>query len=141
MRFEKHLASSIPLTAAVYFYFKSKLLAVSFVIGYIFIDLDHLLDYFITYGVNLNIRQFFEATYNFRYRTLILFFHSYELLILLWIYSWLFRLDNIFLEGISLGFTVHIIIDNFTNPIYPCGYFFIFRALRGFKSNSLWRSR
>lgn len=141
MRFEKHLMSSIPLAAVVYFYFKSKIITLAFLIGYIFIDLDHLPDYFITYGINLNIVQFFEATYNFKYKTLILFLHSYELLALIWFSLWIFKLDNLFLVGMGLGFTIHIILDHLTNPIHPMGYFFIFRSLKGFKANRLRKDR
>lgn len=136
MRFEKHLASSIPLTAIVHFYFRSKIISVCFWLGYILIDIDHILDYFITCGINVNIKQFFDISYKHQYKTLILFLHSYELIALLWYYL-LFNPEKMWLTGLIFGFMVHLITDQLTNQIHLMGYFIIFRIFKKFKADNI----
>ena len=82
----------------------------------ILIDVDHYLDFYLLRG-----------KFPFRYKDLVdfcafdkgkklyLFLHAYEFLLILWFSILYFHLGKIWL-GVALGLTVHLGIDQFTNP-------------------------
>ena len=60
-----------------------------------------------------------------------LWFHAWEYLWVLWLLIYFFQL-GIFWIGFAIGLTVHLVCDNFANPIRPLGYFLIYRLRHGF---------
>ncbi len=60
-----------------------------------------------------------------------LILHSYELLLVLWAAISLFHLPVVWV-GLVFGMTVHLIFDQFTNPIWPLAYFWFYRRSLGF---------
>lgn len=99
----------------------------------ILIDLDHHLDYWI-YKKELpvsykKLKNFLKNDHGSK---LYLVFHSYELLGLLWFSIYYFHLNMIWL-GVGIGTTVHLICDEFVNPLRPFAYFLIYRIRTGFE--------
>ena len=114
--------------------------AICFLSG-VLIDVDHYLEYFII-----------KKKFPYRYQDLVnfchysktdkvyLIFHAYELLLLLWLAIYFFHL-NVFVLGLAVGVTTHIIFDQFTNPIKPLFYFLSYRFANYFvKSKMLSKS-
>lgn len=81
-------------------------------------------------------RAVYRACVDIHFNKLHIFLHSYELLAIFWAVIYLFSLSNVW-KSIAIGVTQHIIIDQFTNPIYKRGYFLTYRAFKGFRKDAL----
>ena len=96
------------------------------------IDVDHYLDYFI-------IRKKFPYRYNDLYdfcmyskqSKVYLFLHAYEFLLALWLSICFFHLGKVWL-GVAIGVTIHLVFDQFINPIKPLFYFLTYRIMNKF---------
>jgi len=82
------------------------------------------------------VRAVYRACVDIHFNKLHIFLHSYELLAIFWAVIYLFSLSNVW-KSIAIGVTQHIIIDQFTNPIYKRGYFLTYRAFKGFRKDAL----
>ena len=105
----------------------------SFMTG-VFIDVDHLLDYFIECGINLDVKRFFEVYEKDRYKRAILILHSHELVVGLWI-AILFMDLGVVWKGAAIGLTQHILFDQFLNfqtKAHKLRYSFLYRLKKGF---------
>jgi hypothetical protein len=97
----------------------------------VFIDLDHLFDYLIYSKFRFSVRDFFDTCYNYRLKKFYLILHSYEFLLLSWLAYSLTK--NEILLGISIGYTVHLVCDQFGNFTYPFSYFLSYRIAKIFE--------
>lgn len=124
----------------VYFGFDSFSAFISSLIGGIFIDVDHLLDYYIHRGVNFRIRHFFNWCYKNQWETLIIFFHSIEFIFIFWLIISIFNL-GIFWLGLAIGVTQHLALDMLGNRdmMNLYSYFFVFRFIKGFRKEYILR--
>lgn len=132
-----HIISSFILGAVIFFYtreFYAGLLA--FLVG-VFVDLDHLLDFWISAPENpFSVKQFYHMDKHLKskgdYYTVILF-HAWEWIILLAALTFVY--PNIYLIAFILSILLHLILDNFNlkKEDHPLSYSIIFRALKGFK--------
>ncbi len=121
---------------AVFFLTKSFLWAgLAFLIN-IFLDADHLVDYWLANGFNLDYRRFVSETldeglYFVKSQKVIVPSHSWELLILALFAAWATNTPQL---GIvfAFGFLPHIIWDQITYAKRPLMYFLVFRALHKF---------
>ena len=103
----------------------------------VLIDVDHYLEYWII-----------KKKFPFRFKDLqdfcdfsetkktYLIFHGYEFLLILWFLIFFLQLNLVWL-GVILGLTVHMIFDQFTNPIKPLFYFIIFRIRHNFEKSKI----
>ncbi|MBN1385343.1 MAG: hypothetical protein JW983_10720, partial [Elusimicrobia bacterium] len=133
-----HIVISFSVSAVLYTIFRSYILALTAFLFGIFIDIDHLLDYFREQGFNLDVRNFFYFFTEFQYRKAVIFLHSWELFL---IYSLLVFLvpANEVMFGIFIGYSVHLIADHLGNPVSPLGYFFVYRWKNDFlREKLLW---
>jgi len=135
-----HVIASSIAGIIVWSYFKSfTYAAVTFMSG-VLIDLDHVFDYYINHSVTFRIRDVYKAICDFDFKKLYLVFHSYELIILLWVLIYTMRLGN-FWKAIAIGMTQHIAMDQIGNPINTFGYFIIYRFAKGFETKSILHAR
>jgi hypothetical protein len=112
--------------------FKSwKIAAVSFLSG-VLIDIDHVFDYFWEFRKRLIVKEFFDVHCNNNFSFFSVIFHSWELLFLLNIYAF-FISCNHWIIGITLGFTQHLVLDQFFNKPKRWLYFFFWRLKNGFR--------
>ena len=135
MKVREHVISSIPIGVGFYLLSRSIPATVACVFSTILIDVDHLIDYFLTFGLKLRIKDFFQATRDLRYRKFHLFFHSYELLFLL-LFIFAFNRNRILL-GFITGLGVHLLFDQCYNPVKSFSYFFIYRLKNSFKKEKI----
>ena len=93
------------------------------ILGGVFIDLDHLIDYFLYFGWTFDLKAFFKHEYLASGRMYIIF-HSVELAILVWALALVLP----WAIPVASGMTLHLIIDisfsHSTNPLFAS---FIFR--------------
>ena len=127
-----HVVVSSIVSAFVWAFFKSfGCAAISFASG-VLIDLDHVIDYYASYGFTFKAKKIYNICLELKLKKLYLILHSYELIALLWIIIYVFSLSNLW-KAIAIGFTQHIILDQITNPINTLGYFLTYRFIKGFK--------
>ena len=107
--------------------------AAAVVISGVLIDLDHHIEYYIAHKKipwsYKELKRFCAA--HQEWNKIYLIFHSYELLVILWLSAYIFQW-NTFWTGIVVGMTQHMICDEFYNPIRPLGYFWWYRIKHGF---------
>lgn len=100
-------------------------------------DLDHLLDFWINRGLNFSVRGFFEFNYHGTSRRFFDIFHGYEFIPVLcyvtvsagWGYAgW----------GMTLGYTIHLLSDQFfNNHLSRWTYFMTYRLYHRFESSKI----
>jgi len=104
------------------------LAAVSWGIG-VFIDVDHVIDY-VVYERRLpkSARQFIEYfTVRHEYRKVIILFHGFEWMALLWGLAWAVW-PAPWGVVVALSYSQHLVLDRITNRhLHPLCYFFFFR--------------
>lgn len=137
-----HTIASVVLAAGIYKATSSVEMASAALFVGIFLDIDHIIDFFIFSGERFSISGFTSWCYEGRWNKLILMFHSYELFAL---YSLLvYNFPNPILLGILCGMGLHLILDQVGNrhlikafTISKWFYFFTFRAWGGFRKEWL----
>ena len=103
----------------------------------IFIDLDHLIDYYdAKKKITFSYHQLKEWCILNKEGRLFLFLHSYELFLIFWVLIYYFNL-GVNWVGLMTGMTVHLIADQFSNPLKPLSYFLVYRLKLGFKKEKL----
>lgn len=105
------------------------------------IDSDHLIDYLLAYGVNLDINNVIHGTYFKLNQLLFLPLHSWELAVTLFLAGLFIKNKSLKypLLSIGLGFFGHLWVDQITNPQTNQGiYFLTLRILHGFSSPRFW---
>lgn len=103
------------------------------------IDLDHFIEYFLTFGWNFNLDQFIQGAEYLKSEKMRVFFHAWEYVIILLLAYWLVKnkkLKAIFL-GIALGLFFHLGGDALINGIPLKSYSIIYRAANNFKMEKM----
>jgi len=137
MKIANHAIIAITIGSIIYSYTHSWMAFLGFSFANILVDLDHYIDYIREHRFTFNIKKVHDVClYPTNFEKLILIMHSYELIILMWVAILLFR-SNFMWRYIIMGISLHILIDQMTNPILPQTYFFLFRIKNGFKRNRI----
>lgn len=137
MKPKGHCISSLAAGGLIYITFGNFTSALMFFISNFFIDLDHVFDYVRQFGLkNLSIRNLCDCCNEHKITKVTLVFHSFEIVLILWIFVFIYKLNIIWVSA-ALGFTFHLILDQFTNPIHIFSYFFIYRFLKRFKAEEI----
>ena len=132
MKLQEHVIASVVVSGGVYLATRSKILAlVSFFTG-VFLDIDHVADYWIEHPMSFNVGHFFEIFETCRIDKTYLWFHSLELFLPLAAVTVLTRSE--IMLGLSIGFAQHMLFDSIFNFIYPTSYFLYYRWSKGFAS-------
>ena len=132
-----HVIISAGLSYCFYKYSGSPSATTACFLSGIFIDLDHHLEYLIAKGkIPFSLKKLMHFFEYDPFPKVYLWFHAWEYLCVLWFLIYLLDL-GIFWVGFALGLTVHLICDNFVNPIRPLGYFLIYRASHGFEKKAI----
>ncbi len=139
MKLQHHTAFSIIISAITYMIFKSWGIAIVSLISGIFIDLDHLLDYFVEYGWPLKIKKFFYVFEEGQISRAFLLLHGWEWLILLAVTSWSTNW-NPWITGMLIGFGQHMLIDKTFNGISFKSYSLLWRWKNGFHRDSFFEN-
>jgi len=98
----------------------------------VLIDLDHLLDYVLARRkLTFDLAELEHFCGKEKFSRLYILFHSYEFLALLWLAIWFWQLNFVW-QGVAWGVTLHLVLDQFVNPLKPLVYFFTYRLKHGF---------
>ncbi len=131
---------SLAIIGAVYCYkkYKKYLSAALVIMGGFFIDLDHLIDYFLNSGFGFNLMRFITgASYIASGRAFIIF-HAWEWLLGLVLLGHVTK-KQYFFYSLALGMFLHLCLDQVTNSVGPFSYFMTFRLLTNFSLTAFTR--
>jgi hypothetical protein len=139
----RHIITSLSLGTIVGALTDSFLAGVFCFLTGIIIDIDHLLDYAIHFGLRgFNIREFYWTCRRLAkpaekggVNKIYLILHAGEIVILLWLAALISK--NIYILSIALGYALHLILDAIANAIKPQAYFITMRWLNGFNTIAL----
>lgn len=136
MKPKTHIISSTLLALVFYYFTKSIIGSIAAFASGVFIDLDHLVDFWLSHPQKpFSLKEFFfPNNYMKRNQKAYVPLHSYELAILLWVVV-ISRgaLSAPWLLGVSLGITLHLILDDIGNNMKTFSYFLIFRIYKKFR--------
>lgn len=109
------------------------------IIGGFFIDLDHWIDYFITFGFKINLDYFWRGYQFLRSGKIFIFFHGWEYVVVLCFLAWIFknRKMRVFFLALALGMFFHLSFDTYINEMPVRGYSIIYRAASDFKIENI----
>jgi hypothetical protein len=105
----------------------------------IFVDLDHLADYWRDTGFNLRVRSFFAHFDRKAPPRLWIFCHGWEWPFLGMV-LFLSRFHQPWLAAGTAGWFLHLSLDQYFNHFKPLGYSLVYRASRGFRSRDFVRA-
>ncbi len=129
---QNHVIASTVVSGAFYAATHSWEGTVGCFLSGIFIDIDHHFDLWIYKRKPLwSLKDLYHFCDVEKGGKLHLVFHSYELLLILWVCLVVFKMDLLW-WGIAVGMTVHILFDQFTNSLKPLVYFLSYRMRHGF---------
>ena len=138
MKLKHHITASIILSAFLFAVSKSWIIFASSLISVVLIDIDHVLDYFWEFRKRLRLKQLFDVHYNEKILFFMVILHSWELLLPLNLYAF-FVSGNLWIIGIAIGFTQHVVLDQIFNTVYWSTYFFFMRFKNGFDVKKIFR--
>ncbi len=105
-----------------------------------FIDLDHVLEYFLVFGPSFNLQYFLESRQFLLSDKIRLYFHAWEYVPLFLAVAWLFRKRQkvkIIFITLAIAGTVHLISDVFINNYNFKYYSLVYRYQQDFASEKL----
>jgi len=141
MKIKHHALTSTIVAGILYSIFRSWGLAIASFISGIFVDLDHIIDYWIEHGWRFNLKHFFNYfdDKNFVNRRRLFFvFHAWEWLFLLFVVAMMSNW-NMWITGFLVGYGQHMILDEIYNSFkyrirpFVWGYFLVWRWKNGFR--------
>ena len=136
MRPSFHLAASLPTAGMIQLYTGSWACASACLLAGVLIDVDHFFDLAVNHPPH-RFLSFFQIMRDCDLRRIFLLAHSWELLALLWAVA--LSSHGCLLLGTAAGITVHMLCDQFTNPVHWWTYFLIPRIAVGFKKERVLR--
>jgi len=131
MKVRYHIAASLAVGALVWAGTRSVLASVTAVTTGILVDLDHLYDYFRSFGWRPDLRHFFRASYDGLYDRVYLPLHSWELIALTVAAAAIAGWPD-WMTGLVAGWGHHLLLDQLFNMGAPGAYFFLFRRRHQF---------
>lgn len=114
--------------------------SLAIVVSGVFIDIDHVFDYLREYGFRPRPVFFYSVFRRIVFKRLFLIFHSWELLATLWALTFLAQTPPILL-GCAIGITLHLIMDQIGNQVFPLTYFITWRLRHGFLADRIVKHR
>lgn len=150
------LLALIPPIVIIKYHSKRSSLLLAGLIGGFFIDLDHLIDYVLAFGLKFRLDYFIKGYQFLKSDKIYVFFHSYELIMLLLLTSFIIqqlslrgveRRSNpvknnlIFISLLTLtlasSMLLHVIFDIVENELPPATYSLTYRLKNNFDTKNL----
>ncbi len=146
MKPSRHIIASAAAGAALAFFTKSVYAGIICFVSGILVDFDHVIEYVIHHKwKNLSFKNIYHASEQTcsrdsgeGFKKLYLLFHSGEIAILLWFATVYTR--NVYILAVTAGYSLHILLDCIGNPMQNAGYFMIWRAMKKFETDKLFKS-
>lgn len=122
-------------------FFKKRKIGIIFgILGGFLIDLDHVIEYFLVFGIRFNLLYFFESRQFLISDKIRLVFHAWEYVpVLLLLAYFLRKWKNVKVALITLAFAgaIHLVSDIFINGYYFRYYSIIYRYRQEFLAPNL----
>mgnify|MGYP003970074027 CR=1 len=138
MTLKNHITTSIIISALIFAISKSWIIFTSSLISGVLIDCDHILDYLWSYRKRFRVKEFLNTCYCEKDYKCGVIFHSWELLLPLNLYAFLVS-DNLWVMGITIGLTQHVVLDQIFNKSNWSAYFFFIRLKNGFDREKMFK--
>lgn len=139
-----HIVSSLALATLIYFLGYGLTPALIAFLAGVFIDLDHLIDFWALKPKNpFDVRLFLNSEeLDNQKKYFLLFGHGWEWLFLVFLLTYFFHWD-INLLCLGFGLALHFLLDianlkKGPNKYNPLTYLFFFRLIKGFKKQNLY---
>ena len=129
-----HFIITCFLTALVYISTRSISYAAAVILGGIFIDLDHLIDYFLYFGSIFKLEKFVDGD-ALASGHVYLFLHSWELAFIILLAGLI--IPSGILLALFLGMSAHLTVDSIQRENPYTTYFLIYRISKGFKVDAI----
>ncbi|MBU1694761.1 MAG: hypothetical protein KKC51_12465 [Verrucomicrobia bacterium] len=126
MKGEHHLAISVVAAAAIYATTRSVPMIATFLAAGVLLDLDHWMDYWAEYGPRFDIRHFLNAIATKAFRRAFVLLHAWEGVILSAFLTWWTGWTP-WLAGLTLGWGIHLLLDQGFNSPSPWAYSLLWR--------------
>ena len=126
MRTEHHLALSAGGGAVLYVFVRSVPMSAAFVVAGVLLDVDHWVDYWAEYGRRFDVRHFFQAVSQKKFHRAFLLLHAWEWVLLCAALTRWSRW-NPWLAGLTLGWGLHMLLDQVCNATRPWTYSLLWR--------------
>lgn len=107
--------------------------------GGFLIDIDHLIDYFLAFGLDFRLDYFFEGYQFLKSDKIFVLFHAWEYGIILGVSILFFknvRIKSVIL-GLALGLSIHLLSDSLFNELPLKSYSISYRIANGFSIENL----
>jgi hypothetical protein len=103
----------------------------------LFIDVDHLFDYYVVYGFAWNFQRFMSTDYFDKSGKNYVFFHGFEYVFILGIIAFFLKNKEkkLFFTVLATSMFVHLFTDILLFSIPVKNYFIIYRILTGFNTD------
>lgn len=142
MQLLKHAVVSLVISALVWWWLRSLAgAAACFLVG-VFIDLDHVIDFFYNRRRHLQFHRIFTVFEFEIMENIFVFLHSWEFA-LVWL-ALLLTLPEArqpVVLGLFIGFVSHLLLDNFFNRHARWAYFLLYRLRYGFAGKYYYGAR
>ncbi|MDD5750629.1 MAG: hypothetical protein PHU56_03205 [Candidatus Pacebacteria bacterium] len=137
----RHIVASALLGLMFLIFIRPFWAALAAFLAGVFIDLDHLIDFWALKPDNLfSVKDFLDSEKHDRQaKWVFVFLHSWELIAALWLLAFIGHWPTL-VTALAAGFTLHMIMDiaNLRSPkMHPLTYSLIFRAVKKFKKTDL----
>jgi len=112
--------------------------ALAFFVSGICVDIDHVFDYVASYdSSHWSMQHFLYCCSHNGLKKLRLLFHSFELLFIVWVLTVWNSWFSIVWMAFLAGFSLHLLLDHWTNGTPALFYFFFYRRKHRFQSRLL----
>jgi membrane-bound metal-dependent hydrolase YbcI (DUF457 family) len=111
-------------------------MALSLAFG-VLVDLDHFIDYwYFKRHISFDLQEFLHSRYWEGSKRLFILFHAFEYLPLVFLF-WQAWKGRRWAVAATAAMSSHVLADHFINELRPFGYFIVYRAAKGFRSEEL----
>lgn len=133
MKVIHHIVISIGVSALVWAIFRSSTAALACFLTGVFMDIDHLIDYAVNYGLRFKVKHFFDAFEYEAFENIFVFLHSWEFIVIYLAILWLIDWKPVAIGAVT-GILVHLLLDHFFNDHSRFAYFISYRLFHRFSA-------
>lgn len=134
-----HFGVSVVTGVATFLITKTIMPSVAcFLAGWL-IDVDHIWDFYRNGCRGFSVKRFGYAMDNGEIKRACFYFHSYEFLLILVALCFVTPFNYV-LSFTTLGFAIHLFLDQIGNSVNSFTYFLTYRILNGFKPEIIFRT-
>ena len=140
-----HLLAGLIVGSLLYYKYRQRRLFFLCLAVTIFIDLDHLIDYFLAVNFSrFDLIEFLDTNFVIKANKIYVLFHGWEFVFILLFLAGVIKKYRPVLLTMGLAIFGHLLVDQFTNGTWIFGYSLIYRLINNFSYNAfigLWKKQ